>query len=443
MLKNRLGVLAGAVIGVVVLSTALSACGADSTKPEASGCEPSSDPVTLEYWSWIPGIEDAVAEFNDTHPGITVNVNVVAGSEAYDKIFKALKAGDQPDLAMIEYQSLPSFQFQDGLRDISECEPVKDLADRVEKWTYEQVSFGSDALYATPTDVAPLAYYYRQDLFEANNIAVPKTWDEFRAAAEQLKEADPKTSIASFSSQDASLLLSLIWQNGGKPFTYDDKSIVVDLTSPEALEVAEFWQGMIDDGLVNTDIAWLSGEQFTAFGNGTLASSVAPVWQSALMEASSTEAAGLWHVSPIPQWDNGEEKSANQGGATTAVLRGTEHPYEAAVFADWLSTNPQARAYVYGAGGLSAAIDAKGDPEISEASEYFGGQAFREVFQEASAHIDSSFQWAPNQTNVTDYLTDGLVDVLAGSSTIPEVLANVQAKTVSDLESQGITVRVK
>ena len=44
--------------------------------------------------------------------------------------------------------------------------------------------------WGIPTTYSVLGYFYRKDIFEKLGIAVPKTWEEFVAAAKKLKEND-------------------------------------------------------------------------------------------------------------------------------------------------------------------------------------------------------------------------------------------------------------
>ncbi len=51
---------------------------------------------------------------------------------------------------------------------------------------------GGDGLYGLPQDSGPMALFYNQEVFdEHNGLEVPTTWDEYVAAAEKLKTADP------------------------------------------------------------------------------------------------------------------------------------------------------------------------------------------------------------------------------------------------------------
>ena len=65
---------AGAIAAISAL--ALTACSTGGTDaPGASGdCAPSDGPVTLTFTSWLPGVEEAVAIWNEENPDIQVEV---------------------------------------------------------------------------------------------------------------------------------------------------------------------------------------------------------------------------------------------------------------------------------------------------------------------------------------------------------------------------------
>ncbi|MEV0127343.1 extracellular solute-binding protein [Dactylosporangium sp. NPDC050688] len=93
--------LLAATAGTLLLSSACSSGGDDAT--EAGG------KVELTFWSWVPGIDKVVAQWNAAHPDIHVTVSKQAqGDEEVTKVLTANKAGNPPDLFQAEYQALPT-----------------------------------------------------------------------------------------------------------------------------------------------------------------------------------------------------------------------------------------------------------------------------------------------------------------------------------------------
>lgn len=434
---------------LMAMSFALVAAGCSSQAPSdgtASGsCTPSTSKVTtIDYWSWLPSATQVVDKFNATHPKIHVKLQKIAGgAPAYQTMFNALKAGNQPDVAMVEFDHLPNFRAQNGLTDISKCAPVKDLKKKVVGWTYNQVSLGGDALYATPTDTGPLALYYRTDIFKQYGLTMPTTWDQYMQDAETLHAKNPAISITSFTPQDAVMLQGLDWQAGAKPYVYNGDKFELDMNSAAVDKVSDYWQTMIDKKLVNTSIQPLTPAQYKAWDDGTIASTIGAVWLQGIQTSSSTASAGKWAVAPLPAWTAGQPAGANYGGATTAVLSGTKHPYEDAVFADWLSTDPAASKIVFAGGGTGASLAYAKSGALDMKVPYYGNQEIFHVFQDGADTTDTSFQWAPDQTNLNNYLQDALAGAFTGTTTISEAYSAAQTKAAADLKSQSIPVTVK
>jgi len=433
---------AALVCGMAACSSTSSPTG--TAAAATGGCQPAKGKVNLTYWSWIPGVNVAVNKFNATHPNIHVKLQMITGGPpAYQSYFNALKAGTQPDLAMVEFDMLPTMRFQNGLSNIADCAPVKDLAKQVLPWTYTQVTLDSKDVYATPTDTAPLALYYRKDIFKKYGLAVPKTWAQYKADGEKLKKENPSIYLTSFDTQDDLMLIGLDWQAGARPFAFTGSDVTYDANSAAMNKVSDYWQSMIDDKLVNTAIQPLTPAQYAGWSNGTLATLIGATWDAGIMQGSAAKAKGKWAVAPLPQWTPGADASGNYGGATTAVMAGSKYLYEDAVFAEWMSTNLTATKIIFGGGGIAAnlAYDATG--AIQAPQSYFGGQPIYDVFKQAGNNINHSFQWSPNQTDFDNYLTDDLTGAFNGTSTIAQAFAKAQQSAAKDLEAQGVSVVVK
>jgi len=441
MSKLHRTIAAAVLIGLS--AAGLTACSSSSTPgaAEESACTPSKGKVTLTYWSWISqGLDKVVASFNASHPDITVKVNTIVGGEAYQDYYNSFKAGKSPDLGMIEYDRIPEFRAADRLRDISACKPVAGLKDRVLPFSYDQVTLGTDAVYATPTDVGTLGLYYRRDLFKQYGLAEPTTWAEFEADAEKLKAANPKIKMASLTPQDVSTVNGLMWQAGARPFSYEGDSFALDMKSATMTKVADYWQRMIDEKLIDTSAPPFSPALYAAWNKGTIASYIGPSWMSFILQQSAAGTSGKWGVLPLPAWSEGERGGGSWGGAATSVFKGSKHPYEAAVFANWLSTSPEANTILFGGGGQSASTKWATSGAYDKPFPFFGGQPVSQVFDRSAKETSPSFQWAPDQTNVNGYLQDALAGAFTGSSTIKEAFAATQQKAVADLKSQSIPV---
>src|SRR5215469_925922 len=205
--------LALASAALAVLSAAACSSSSSSTPPASgttagtsTGAAASSAPasaasgqkVTLTFWTWVPNIDKVVALWNQAHPDIQVQVQVQAGGDALlTKLLTAAKAGNPPDIAQVEYQVLPTLVTNNYLADISKYDG--NLKSDFPAGNWNQVTLGSQALYGLPQDAAPMALFYRADLFKKYGLPAPTRGAKFPAAPAALHPKAPGVFRGSFS----------------------------------------------------------------------------------------------------------------------------------------------------------------------------------------------------------------------------------------------------
>ena len=433
------------VTGVALLSAlALAGCsggsGGDSGTADAASCAPSDGKVTLDFTSWIPGIEDVVAMWNKENPDIQVNVQTGPNGNGgtYKSFFSQLAAGNAPDLGQIEYDALASFRVQDGLEDLSACEDVVAAEKEFIPWTWGQVTLGSDGVYGIPQDSGPMALFYRSDLFEQNGIAVPTTWDEYKEAAKAIRAKGGY--ITNFSTADINQFAGFVWQANGHWFSNDGKEWTVDLTGDESTKVAEYWQELLDEDLVSTYPAWTE-EWNNAYNSGEVWSWNSAVWGANSISSGAPDTAGLWSVAPSPQWEAGGKSAGNWGGSSIAVFKGTDHLYEAAKFALWLNTSDEALTALNESANIYPATTAGLElPSLQKGVDFYGGQKIYDVVAEAGSQGDPDFVWGPTMTQTYADVSDGFQKAVTGNGTLLDALKSAQESTISTLKSQSIPV---
>src|SRR6266581_2965472 len=291
----------------LALMISLAACGGGSSSSSGT----SSGPVNLTFWSWVTGIDKSVALWNKSHPNIQVKLaNVGSGPAEYDKLYTAIKANNEPDLGQVEFQLLPTFETTGSLVDMSQY-GASSVKDQFVPWTWGQVSLGN-AVYAIPQDSGPMAMYYRSDLFKKYNIPVPTTWAQYADAAAKLHAANPNVYITDFPPKEPGWFTGLVWQAGGQPFNISGQSWKVSINNPQALQVAAYWQALIDKKLVKTepdfDNAWYHDLQ-----TGALATWISAAWGNGTLKQNAPKTSGNWRVTSLPQWQAGQNVSSNWG----------------------------------------------------------------------------------------------------------------------------------
>ncbi|MEV4414254.1 sugar ABC transporter substrate-binding protein [Catellatospora sp. NPDC049609] len=420
--------LAGAMVSMALVATGCSSADTPADKPAVT---------EITFWSWLRASQEVVDAFNKTHTDVQVKFEQVPGGpDGYGKFANAVKAGNAPDVMTAEYYMLPDMVSQGQLQDLtgSAGELVRS---KFPAPVQSLVTLGGKT-WSVPLDAGAMVMFYRKDLFDKYGIAVPKTWDEFRTAAERVKAANPKARIADWVKDDPSLLTSLSWQGGAKWFSVQGDAWKVDLSGGETSKVAAYWQDMLDKDLV----AVVSPDEKTQKQkNSELLVTLTGAWGAGGLRGGLPDQAGKWASAPLPHW--GTPASAMMGGSSFGVAKTSTKTEAALKFITWMNTTPegiQARL----SSGASSTLPAI--PELAEVAKknfdtaFFGGQDLYAVAGESAAAIVPGWTWGPAMGSTNAALREGYAQVGAGKAKLADVLGTAQGRTVDDLKSRGINV---
>ncbi|GAA2248915.1 sugar ABC transporter substrate-binding protein [Herbiconiux moechotypicola] len=428
------------VAGTLTLALAggLAACSSGSSDTPSDG-----SPVELTFQSWVPNIDQAVDAFNASHDDVQVTLETItAGPDGgYAKMLSAVQAGEPADVVQLGYDAIPDFLINDALEDITEY--VGDSEDLFVPWQWATGSFDG-AVYAVPQASGPLGQFYRKDIFDSLGLAYPTTWEEYYEAAKVIHASDPNKYITAFAFNQAPWLIGLAQQGGANWFGVSGDAWDVTIDDESTMKVAEFWQKLIDEGLVKIE-ADFSSEWNADIQNGNVATWISGSWADAILRGTAPDTAGSWAVGAMPQWEAGENVSATwAGGSASAVLKGSAHPKEAAEFALWLNSDPESVNILTNVGaGWPAIADTseitslQSDPEVFE---FYGGQDIWDVFAESDAAVDTSWMWPPLSSTLFASLTDNVKSAVEGGTPLTGAFEATQTDMVDALEAKGIAV---
>src|SRR5579875_549363 len=222
----------GSVV-VVALSLFLAACGGGGSGSSSGGV------VNLTFWSFNQQITEQADKFNATHPNIHVTaIKQPSGfGQYYPKVLAAIKAGDAPDVALIEYQYVPTFVSKGALVDLTPygANDVKSQFDPG-AWALESIN---GAFYGYPQDTGPEGLFYNAAIFKKAGItSPPKTWDEYAADAKKIRALGKNVYISAFSATNTGWYQALNWQAGANWFSTNGNSWVIDVNSAKSQQVA-------------------------------------------------------------------------------------------------------------------------------------------------------------------------------------------------------------
>lgn len=431
------GTKAAAIIAsAALLMTACSSGGGGSDAPAADG------PVELTFWTWAPNVDKVVETWNAANPDIQVTVNKQDGGDpAITKLLTAVKAGSgAPDIMQTEYQKIPTLVSADALADISG--EVGDLADQFPEGVWNDVTLGSDAVYAVPQDSGPMQFYYRADIFEQLGLTVPTTWDEYAATAAALQAADPTKYLGTFSATDAGWFTGLSQQAGASWWGIDGDAWTVAVDDEATLRVADYWGGLVESGVIDNKPMY-TPEWNAALNNGTQIGWLSAIWAPGVLEGNAPDTAGLWKMAPMPQWDAAKPATGNWGGSATAVTSQSKHPAEAAQFITWLNSSQEGVDLLVEQTGIYPANIPASAEALSEPPTFFANQPdFYEIAAQ-TAKTAGSFTYGPNVNVTYSAYNDefGKATEAKSQAAFTAAVEAMQKVTLEDLKSSGFNVK--
>ncbi len=422
------------VAALVATSALVAGCagGGATAEPDKPSAAPKGE---VTFWSFLSGMSDVAAAFNASQDDITVKFEEIpnGANGGYTKLSAAIESGSGPDVVGIEYDRLPGFVAAEQLAPVDDL-VSGDLLGKYDEQVRSLVSFG-DAAYALPYDAPPMVIWYRQDVLEAAGVEVPKTWDEFEEAARAVKAVNPDAYLTSFFTNEPQLA-PMSWQAGAEWFTVEDDSWKVAIDDKESQKVADYWQRLIDEGLVKKQLGF-SDEWTADLNSGVVNAWVGGSWSASALK-TRTEASGQqgkWIAAAPPSWD-GKPTGALSGGTSFAIPENSDNAAAAAVFLEWLVTSPEAIEARGAVGTAYLAYPGLNDVAASVApTDYYANDIY-EVFDEASANL-GPWAWGPKY----DLTATALKDAVTASPTLGDALQVTQKATVDGLEKLGLDIK--
>jgi multiple sugar transport system substrate-binding protein len=442
-----------AVIPFAALSvSALTACGGGGAAAPSGTASPLSQAdidaamkkdTKLTFWTWVPDIQKEVNLFQAKYPAVKVEVvNVGQGGAHYQKLRAAIQSGKgAPDVVQMEFDKLPSFTLTGSLLDLAPY-GIGDLKNDYPGWVWGGATQGN-AIYGVPQDTGPMGMLYREDLFTAAGLTVPKTWDEFATAAASYREKNASSLLTNWAPSSAANMLALFWQAGGRPFSFDgSKTIKINLTGDEGCKkVASYWNDLFKSGNVGNEPDFVDA-WYQALNSGKYASWLTGAWGPVFLQGTAKSTAGKWRAAPLPQWDEANPTSGNYGGSTDAVLKTSQNPVAAAMLARFINTDEKAALTLANEQFLfPPSTKTLDNPAFSDAeASFYGGQKVNKQFTDISKTVKEGFQFLPFNDYAASSYDKTMGKAIGERGDLNAALSAWQDDLVQYAKGQGFTI---
>lgn len=311
-----------------------------STETTPSDAEASdtttSEPTTLRIAMW--GDEARAAAFQETLApwaeanNVTIQIELAALSEYYDKLSAQLGAGTAPDVFWIADAREGTFissGWCENLRSTLEADPEWDIGDFYDGVLEATDYVGDGGIYGVPLSFGVRAIFWNKTLFEAAGVKTPQEcWDDGTWTYETMFDL-----ASQINAYDSSKIGSKMWtvnQSGNGVQTWADMllaygaNIVNDDSSEFTLDSAEGYKvtQMVYDAMFVNNAHAKPGDE-TAFVSGNVAMSRETY--SYMKNMVNGEVDFEWDLVPLPYGDAGKDANLYTGYAFWCANAYGEH----------------------------------------------------------------------------------------------------------------------
>jgi multiple sugar transport system substrate-binding protein len=173
----RTRVLAAIVVALAVLGAATSSA---ADRKTVRLWQTETEPQTLAVLNQI------AADFEKTHPDVSIKIEGLAWGDLEKKLTAALAAGAPPDAAHGQPITCTSFAAKGLLRPVDDL--VKAIGEDNLVDAFRNLCRWDGRSYGVGHSPASSLFVYRKDLLAQKGLKVPRTWDELIQVADALKE---------------------------------------------------------------------------------------------------------------------------------------------------------------------------------------------------------------------------------------------------------------
>lgn len=277
------------------------ACTAGMVLGIASGAPSAAEVrVVVSYYSAESGpIFEAMAEeFEAKHPDIDIQIEVVNWDNLEQKLTTDVAGGTPPDISIIGTRWLVGYAEEGVAEPLDDYITPEFRAKFIE--TFLEPSVIDGQLYGIPVAASARAMYYNQAMFdEAGITEPPETWDELKDAAAKISALGDD--IYGFGLQGAEIETDAywyyaLWTHGGD-ILEDGRS---GIASEAAIEAANLYKSMIDEGLTQPGVTSYSREGLQdLFKQGRLGILLTGPWFRGQMQEEAPDIE--YGIAPIPR----------------------------------------------------------------------------------------------------------------------------------------------
>ena len=371
--RTRAARLIAGGLGLALVGATLTSC--------AAGGGAETIRFTFSKREAIPFMTELVAQYNASQSDVKVEID----TSGVDVVSASFVRGNPPDIMLGNYNyEIARFVQRCALTDLSDTDAAATIRDDLQP-LMDQYGSCEGRTSALPYSVMAASVIYNQEIFDAQGLEVPQTWDELIAVCDQLKAAGIDPFYGTFKDD---------WTVGQGWYDY---------TAGGSVDVIEFFDALAEEGdgvgpdspvsfqkdfaepmdrmlqlandYTNADAASRGyGDGNLAFAKGEAAMYLQGPW--AFSEIAKTSPDLQLGTFPLPMTDDPADLEVRVNMDLAAMIPEESHHQEAARdFLEFLYEPQNIQEYNASQLGFTPTKDAPApdDPRIAGMIEYYDG----------------------------------------------------------------------
>ena len=377
--------------------------------------------IHYAYWAAMDEYyEQCKADFEESHPGISIVLEPTAWGEYWTKLEAAATGGSVADVFHMNGVNIT--KYADGgvllpLDDYIAGSDI-DLANYPEAMT-TMYHYG-DSQYGLAMDYDTVGLWYNKDLFDKAGVAYPTaewTWDDLTAAAEAITGIeDGVYGIAAGYSDQQGFYNTCFAEDGwfvdGENFGFNEEGTRKGI---------QCWVDLMEKGYSPSEVSLEENEGYLQFMAGKLGMIFAGDWMVAFFASEDSSVADKCDVVELPLMSSGKRASVIHGKAN-CISVATGHPDEAWAWVEYLAGADAAKRL----GEMGIAI-----PAYLEYSDLFFAaypQYNMSIYSDAAANYSYVYPSSAFNTEWSDIMWQELVRAFNLEITVDEACDNIMSQ---------------
>lgn len=287
---------------LAVLGTLVSVTGCKDSGVSSDGT------VKLSFQIWDTaqraGMQAVIDAYEETHPNVTIDLQVTSWDEYWTKLDAAAEANQLPDIFWMHTNQILKYADYGMLADVTDL--YKDVDPEYYENHFSEISLGnakgSDGrLYGVPKDKDTIGLIYNRELFDQAGVAYPDetwTWDTLCDASAEIYEKTGKYGYMAYADEQLGYW-NFVYQAGGHILNEDKTK--AGFLEPGTRKAMEFYTSLQKQ-------PWCPDQNYfaeTAPGNAFFSEQGAMYlegnWNIMSLRENNGEMEGKWDIAVLPK----------------------------------------------------------------------------------------------------------------------------------------------